>query len=100
MRRRSSSSSASLFVVVAMPICAVMIASASRLAASLKRSPRVMRAIDWLFAGIFGAFAVRLILTRAALAKSRRKARTRSRGSAGQIGVARLEVRRAAAAMR
>ena len=31
--------------------------------AFLKRTPRAMRAIDWLFAGIFGAFAVRLLLT-------------------------------------
>jgi threonine/homoserine/homoserine lactone efflux protein len=41
-----------------------MIASASRLAGYLKRSPRVMRVVDWLFAGVFGAFAVRLLFTR------------------------------------
>jgi threonine/homoserine/homoserine lactone efflux protein len=49
-------------VVIAMPICAAMIVSAAQLARLLKRSPRVMRSIDWLFAGIFGAFAVRLLL--------------------------------------
>ena len=53
------------FVAVAAPICAAMIASASHLAHFLKSSPRVMRAIDWLFAGIFGAFAVRLLFARA-----------------------------------
>lgn len=51
-------------VAVALPICIAMIVFASRLAALLKRTPRVMRAIDWLFAGIFSAFAVRLLLAR------------------------------------
>ncbi len=53
-----------VFVVISVPICGAMIASASRLAAFLKRSPRVMRAVDWLFACVFGAFAVRLLLAR------------------------------------
>jgi threonine/homoserine/homoserine lactone efflux protein len=52
------------FVVVATPITIVMILFASRLAHVLKRSPRIMRAIDWLFAGIFGAFAARLLFAR------------------------------------
>jgi threonine/homoserine/homoserine lactone efflux protein len=50
-----------VFVLIAAPICAGLIVSASRLAYMLKRSPRVMRGIDWLFAGVFGAFALRLI---------------------------------------
>jgi threonine/homoserine/homoserine lactone efflux protein len=53
-----------VFVLIAVPICAMMIASASRLAGFLKRSPRVMRAVDWTFAGVFGAFAVRLLFAR------------------------------------
>ena len=52
------------FVVIAVPLCTLMIASASRLAHTLKGSPRVMRAVDWLFAGVFGAFALRLLFTR------------------------------------
>ena len=52
-----------VFVAIAVPICAAMIASASHLSRFLKRSPRVMRGIDWLFAGVFGAFALRLILS-------------------------------------
>ena len=52
-----------VFVVIAVPISIAMIASASRLAHLLKRSPRVMRAVDWAFAGVFGAFAVRLLFT-------------------------------------
>jgi threonine/homoserine/homoserine lactone efflux protein len=39
-----------------------MILSAARLANLLKRAPRIMRTVDWLCAGVFGAFAVRLIL--------------------------------------
>jgi threonine/homoserine/homoserine lactone efflux protein len=52
-----------VFVAIAVPISIAMIASASRLAHLLKRSPRVMRAVDWAFAGVFGAFAVRLLFT-------------------------------------
>jgi len=50
-----------VFVAIATPICVVLILSAARLAGMLKRSRRVMRAVDWLFAGVFGAFALRLI---------------------------------------
>jgi threonine/homoserine/homoserine lactone efflux protein len=51
-----------VFVVVTVPICAAMILSAARLASLLKRAPRIMRIVDWLCAGVFGAFALRLIL--------------------------------------
>jgi threonine/homoserine/homoserine lactone efflux protein len=53
-----------VFVAIAAPICALMIVSAARLARLLKRAPRVMRAIDWLFAGVFSAFALRLLFVR------------------------------------
>jgi threonine/homoserine/homoserine lactone efflux protein len=43
-----------------------MIIWASRLSHFLKRSPRVMRIVDWLFAGVFGAFALRLLFARPA----------------------------------
>jgi len=51
-----------MFVVVATPISIAMIWSAGSLATFLKRSPRTTRAVDWLFASVMGAFAVRLIL--------------------------------------
>lgn len=51
-----------MFVLIAAPISVAMIVSASRLAGWLKRSPRVMRGIDFVFAGVFGAFALRLLL--------------------------------------
>jgi threonine/homoserine/homoserine lactone efflux protein len=53
-----------VFVVIAIPLCSLMIASASHLAHFLKRSPRAMRVVDWLFAGVFSAFALRLLLAR------------------------------------
>jgi threonine/homoserine/homoserine lactone efflux protein len=52
------------FLVFAMPICIAMILAAERFTGAIRRSPRVMRAIDWLFAGIMGAFAVRLLFAR------------------------------------
>jgi threonine/homoserine/homoserine lactone efflux protein len=53
------------FVVLSVPLAVGMILGAERLIASLKARPRVMRAIDWCFAGIFGAFAVKILMTQA-----------------------------------
>jgi threonine/homoserine/homoserine lactone efflux protein len=53
------------FIVLAIPICLVLILAAERFTAAIRRSPRVMRAIDYLFAGLMGAFAVRLLFARA-----------------------------------
>lgn len=50
------------FVVLAAPICIALILSAERLAAWLKRSPRATRIVDYVFAGVMGAFAIKLIL--------------------------------------
>ncbi len=52
------------FIIVAMPICLVLIMTADRFAAALRRSPRLARAIDWLFAGVMASFAVRLLFVR------------------------------------
>jgi threonine/homoserine/homoserine lactone efflux protein len=52
------------FIVLAIPICLVLIVLADRFTAAVRRSPRVMRAIDYLFAGLMGAFAVRLLFAR------------------------------------
>jgi threonine/homoserine/homoserine lactone efflux protein len=52
------------FVVLALPICAILILAAERFTAALRRSPRLTRAIDWLFAGLMGMFAVRLLFWR------------------------------------
>ena len=52
------------FNVLGLPLCAAMILGAERLTGTIRRRPRVMRAIDWLFAGLMGAFAARLLLSR------------------------------------
>lgn len=52
------------FIVLAIPICFALIFAADHFTAAIRRSPRVMRAIDYLFAGLMGAFAVRLLLAR------------------------------------
>ena len=53
------------FTVFATPICALMIVGADGLTATLKRSPRVVRALDWLFATVFAVFAVRILTAEA-----------------------------------
>jgi threonine/homoserine/homoserine lactone efflux protein len=51
-----------LFMIAfSLPLSLALILSAERMVATLKRRPRLMRGIDWLFAGIFGAFAVRIL---------------------------------------
>jgi len=51
------------FIVFATPFCVAMIVAADKLAAALKRRPKVTRAIDWLFASVFSAFAVKILMT-------------------------------------
>lgn len=53
------------FIIVAFPICSAIILGADGIAARLKRSPGFTRALDWLFAGVFASFAVRLLVERA-----------------------------------
>ncbi len=53
------------FMVVNLPVCGGFILAADRIALLLKRSSRATRIVDWLFAGVLGAFAARLILTQA-----------------------------------
>ena len=51
------------FVAFSAPLAALMILGAERVIALLKDHPRVMRAIDYSFAGLFGAFAVKILTT-------------------------------------
>jgi threonine/homoserine/homoserine lactone efflux protein len=53
------------FIVLGIPICVALIFLAERFTGAIRRSPKVMRAIDYLFAGLMGAFAVRLLFARA-----------------------------------
>ena len=50
------------FMVVNVPLCSALILSADAVGRFLGRSSRVARVIDYLFAGVLGAFAVKLIL--------------------------------------
>jgi threonine/homoserine/homoserine lactone efflux protein len=50
------------FTLVNLPICVGLILFADRIAGFLKRSPRATRLVDWAFATVLGAFAVRLVL--------------------------------------
>lgn len=54
-----------LFIVVSLPITAPMVLAADRFAGLLRKSPRVTRIVDYLFAGIFSAFAVRILTAQA-----------------------------------
>lgn len=51
------------FVAVNIPVCVGLILSADHIAGYLRRQPRATRVVDWLFAGVLGAFALRLMLT-------------------------------------
>jgi len=53
------------FIAVAFPICAAIILGAEAIASALKRSPYLTRGLDWLFAGVFASFALRLLFERA-----------------------------------
>lgn len=51
-------------IALAVPSCAVLILLADRISALVRRSPRVTRAIDWLFASVFAGFAVSVLIER------------------------------------
>jgi len=51
------------FIVISMPLAALMILAAERLVGWLKARPRVMRGIDFSFAGVFAFFALKIALT-------------------------------------
>lgn len=53
------------FLVVAIPIILPMIFAANRFAAFLQNSPRFNRALDWTLAGVFSAFAVKILTAQA-----------------------------------
>lgn len=53
------------FIAFALPLTSAMILMTGQISEMLRRNPKIMRALDWLFAGVFGAFAVKMLLTRA-----------------------------------
>lgn len=52
-----------LFIPLSLPITIPMVIAADSFSALLKRSPRVTRMIDYVFAGVFSAFALRILMT-------------------------------------
>jgi threonine/homoserine/homoserine lactone efflux protein len=53
------------FIAFSAPLAALLILGAERVLALLRSRPRVLRGIDYLFAGLFGAFAVKILTTQA-----------------------------------
>ena len=54
-----------LFIPLSLPITTPMVIAADSFAGLLKQSPRVTRIIDWLFAGVFSAFAIKILTAQA-----------------------------------
>lgn len=53
------------FIALALPITIPMILAAHGFSSLMRRNPRVTRMVDWLFAGVFSAFAAKILLTQA-----------------------------------
>lgn len=50
-----------LFIVIAVPLTIPMILAAESFSGTLKRNPKVTRVVDYLFAGVFSAFALKIL---------------------------------------
>ncbi|MFK7903429.1 MAG: LysE family translocator [Nitratireductor sp.] len=53
----------SLFVLIAIPILVPLILVANKFSNWLLNNPKIMRAMDYAFASVFGAFAIKILLT-------------------------------------
>ena len=51
------------FIALAVPFSALMILAAEKFALALKSRPTLTRGLDYLFAGVFSAFAIKILLT-------------------------------------
>ena len=54
-----------MFVVLSIPVTAPMVLAAERFSVSMRRNPRATRVVDYLFAGVFSAFALRILTAQA-----------------------------------
>jgi threonine/homoserine/homoserine lactone efflux protein len=54
-----------MFVVLSIPVNAPMVLAAERFSVSMKRNPRITRVVDYLFAGVFSAFALKILTAQA-----------------------------------
>ncbi|MGH6859977.1 MAG: LysE family translocator [Phyllobacterium sp.] len=53
------------FIPLSFPVVAPMIVAADRFSKLLRKNPTVTRITDWLFAGVFSAFAAKILLAQA-----------------------------------
>ena len=53
------------FILVGIPVNVVVILAADRLAGWLQQNPKVLRGIDYTFAGVFSVFAAKILFTQA-----------------------------------
>lgn len=53
------------FIVLALPVTVPMVIAADKFSSLLKKSPRVTRVVDYLFAGVFSAFAIKILTAQA-----------------------------------
>lgn len=53
------------FIVLSIPVTAPMVFAAEKFSAAMKASPRVTRVVDYLFAGVFSAFALKILTAQA-----------------------------------
>jgi threonine/homoserine/homoserine lactone efflux protein len=54
-----------MFVALSIPVTAPMVIAAERFSHLFKTNPRVTRIVDYLFAGVFSAFALKIITAQA-----------------------------------
>ena len=54
-----------MFIVLSIPVTAPMVLAAEKFSAAMKASPRVTRVVDYLFAGVFSAFALKILTAQA-----------------------------------
>jgi threonine/homoserine/homoserine lactone efflux protein len=53
------------FIVLSIPVTAPMVLAAEKFSNAMKASPRVTRVVDYLFAGVFSAFALKILTAHA-----------------------------------
>jgi threonine/homoserine/homoserine lactone efflux protein len=54
-----------MFVVLSIPVTAPMVLAAERFSAAMKASPRITRIVDYVFGGVFSAFALKILTAQA-----------------------------------
>ncbi|RWA78562.1 LysE family translocator [Mesorhizobium sp.] len=54
-----------MFIVLALPVTVPMVLAAEKFSGAMKTSPRVTRVVDYLFGGVFSAFALKILTAQA-----------------------------------